>query len=309
MEIFAKAAMLFNQIESKIKIGCDGIEIQLLDELVFKDGSNYYDITDIFTLDKFSHYPVRAVHAPILSNFGLGDINIENFTSPVHFKLLENCFKLANFFGEIQDCRVIIVVHSEMSKDSMQNIGTIWDDMVKMLGDLLYKYQYTEVAIENVTPLRIGRKLCIGLCNGFYQDNISIVDELRRTLNTDRIGTVLDTCHAIITKGYLDALYGMLDKSNFVIPSFDLDTYFKANKGVVKLIHLCDAKGDGYSGGNHGIAFSEENENLDTLKSIIDLYNFYEYSCPITLEVGETDFIGSPNYEVTYNNLVKLLQS
>lgn len=290
-KIYAKAALTQDQIKSKLDIGCDGIEIQLLAELINGEVGHYHKAEDVYNLDDFKDYNIEVIHAPILSWYGLSDVTLEDFVDE-DMIFLEQVFKVADYFGKLHNRRTLIVIHSETTVRLMKALGDIWGRAIKFLGYLLLKYPNTEVGIENVTPLR-GISKPIYLCNNFKFDNVEMAKTLREELNTDRIGTVLDTCHAKISKKYMNVIYeaiGDIEPENY-----DLEEYFKANKDTIKLIHLADFKGNGYGKGKHGTKLCDE--NIDFVEEFISLYNKYEYTCPITLEVEESDFILSSNYK------------
>lgn len=302
MEIYAKSALSRAQIDCKINIGCDAIEVQLLAELVDGELGRYHMAEDVFNLEEFKDYSISAVHVPLLSHFGLSDVNLESFCDE-DFKLLDQVFYIANWFGEKQNKRVLVVIHSETDRTNMMLISDTWKTVLNAVGCLLFKYPYTELGIENVTPLREVHSGDMHLCSNFHWDNIDMAKELRKELHTDRVGTVLDICHAMITKKYMTVIYN--EFADAPCEDYDLETYFAKNKDYIKLIHLASMKGSGYGKGKHGTKFSDE--NIDELREIMGYYDKYEYSCPITLEVEETDFLVSDNYRETRETLLKVL--
>ena len=298
-KIYAKSAFDVAQINSKLKHGCDGIEIQLLTELVNKLG-DYNFAEDVLNLSegRWDEYigKIKAVHAPLLSHFGLDDVCIESVVDSEDFKLLDQICYIANWFGEKQNEKVIIVMHSETTVDTMLLIGDTWKHTLNAMGCLLFKYQHIEIALENVTPLRISKfNKELKLCNNFKSDNLDMVKRLREGLHTDRIGTVLDICHARMTEKYMTAIYKEL--SDRECEDYSLESFFKSNKEYIKLIHLAGMKGSGYGKGKHGTIFDvEDTDSMDNLKKFIELYDKYEYTCPVTLEVEETDYTTSDGY-------------
>lgn len=303
MKIYAKSALNTEQLNCKINIGCDGIELQLLTELVNTGLGDYHLAKDVFDLDKFGNYPVSIVHTPLLSHYGMANVNIESFCDE-DFKLLDQVFYIANWFGKNQGRRVLVVIHSETDRTNMMLISDTWKTVLNAVGCLLFKYPYTELGIENVTPLRNVASGDIHLCSNFHYDNIEMVAELRKELDTDRIGTVLDTCHAMITKKYMTAIFKEFEE--LPCEDYSMDTYFAKNKDYIKLIHLASMKGSGYGKGRHGVKFNDE--NIDELKEIMGYYKKYNYTCPITLEVEETDFLVSDGYRDSREALLKVLE-
>lgn len=299
-EIYAKSALVEKQLQSKEDIGCDGIEIQLLTELVDGKLGNYHYAEDVFDLDKLLQYNIKAVHAPILSNYGLSDVNIESLCDSDDFKLLDQVCYIANKAGEIHNSQTIVVIHSESYHEHIKLIGDTWKRVINCMGCLLLKYPRIEIAIENVTPLRDIVKGNLHLANNFYNDNVLMALELRKQLHTDRIGTVLDTCHAEISKRFYETL--LLHYSGVMpLMDFSMDNYFNMNKDVVKLFHFSDTINSGYGDGNHGQPFS--NDRYDVLEIYLDLYHKYSLTAPITLEVAEKDYLTSNGYKESYKLL------
>ena len=205
MQIYAKSAFKEKDMDVKVDIGCDGIEIQLLGELVNRESGKYFQAQKVFDLEKFIDYPITVIHCPLLWHFGLSDVNIESFATN-DFELLNQVCYIANYFGKLHSKQIIVVIHSEMSMENMNVIG-ILKRIESVIQYMLSQYPYIEMAIENVTPLRKVYGGEIHLCNNFSFDNVELVAHLREKLCTDRIGTCLDTCHAMITDRYMKAIY------------------------------------------------------------------------------------------------------
>lgn len=296
-EIYAKSALVESNIVTKENIGCDGIEIQLLDELVNGSIGNYHYAEDIFDLDILLQHNIKAVHAPLLSHFGLSDVNIESLCDSQDFKLLDQVCYIANKAGEIHNRQIIVIIHSESYHDNMKLIGDTWKRVLNCLGCLLLKYPRIEIAIENITPLRLQKNGVFHLANNFYNDNVIMVQELRKQLNTDRIGTVLDTCHAEVSiMFYKNLMQGYSE--TIPVMDFSMDNFFKMNSDLIKLFHFSATIGDGYGKGKHGQPFSDNTYN--DLVRYLDLYHKYNITAPITLEVAETDYLVCDGYRKSY---------
>lgn len=297
MLLYAKSALNKEQLDGKVAIGCDGIEIQLLSELVNGTVGNYKSAEDAFDLDALAQYDVRVVHAPILSFYGMSDVTLEDFVDDDIF-LFEQVFKIAEFFGERHNIMIDIVVHSESTVSVMESIGSTWSRVVIYLGYLLFKYPHTRLLIENVTPNR-GTINNLVLTNNFLFDNVDMAKRLREALNTDRIGTVLDVCHAKISEKYICTLSDMLGVTHV---DMSLENYLVQNLPTLGLIHFADMRGSGYGRGQHGTVPTDElNEEF------ISLYRKYNCSCPVTLEVEETNFLVSGNYAEAYENIKRFI--
>lgn len=296
--ILAKAALNHEQLLAKIKAGCKGgIEIQILSELMDKDTEIYKDVDDVFNLEEFAGYDIRVVHAPIISKGGLGDMTLENLCDIQDSKMLDNVFKIANYFGKINNRNTLIVVHSEMYYNHITSLGDSWERIVKYVKHMLEIYPYTEIAIENVSPLRgVGKDGELHLSNNFKFDNVQLAMALGRdTEYRDRIGTVLDTCHAMLTEKYMTALYNEIaDRS---CEDYSMREFFVQNSRFIKLVHLAGMKGSGYGKGRYGTPFTMDDK--DTCYHILDLYQKYGNGCMITLEVEEDDFMNPTGFTST----------
>lgn len=302
MEIYAKSQLALPNTQIKIDIGTDGIELQLLAELVNGKLGNYLKADDVFNLDELDYTKISAVHAPILSHYGLCDVNIESLCDSFDGALMEEVFYIANYYGEKQKKMIRVIIHSEADLDALQLIGDTWKRIQNYTSAMLFKYPYTLLCIENVTPIRNISNGPLHLCNNFKFDNVRMVRELRKLLQTDRIYTVLDTCHAMLTDKYMGAIYreiGDLPKEDY-----SLENFFRQNADVVGLIHLSTYSGNG-GGKGHGIAFTEE--TYPQLCEILDLYEKYNYSCPITLEVREDNYLVCDQYKQTRDLVLRYL--
>lgn len=134
MRIFAKSSLSKEQLDVKVGIGCDGVEVQLLSELVDGKIGRYFKADEVFDLSSFNNYPIKVVHCPLLGSYGLSDVNIESF-SCADFDLLDQVCYIANYFGELQSEKVIVVVHSEVN---MGNLIAI-DLLRKVVSTFSYK--------------------------------------------------------------------------------------------------------------------------------------------------------------------------
>lgn len=291
-KIYAKAALTEEQIITKMNIGCDGLEIQLLGELI-KDRTcgKYNRALDVFDMDALIKYPVKAVHAPLVP--GKGDVTLEFLTNSTNITLLDQIFLIAELYGEEWNEMVTVILHSESFYKSLVDVGNQWGRVVSYIGMMLDKYPNTKLVIENVTPLRgIEQGKELHLSNNWGFDNIKMVQELRKALNINRIFTCLDTCHAMLAEKYIGGLYEIV--GDVPVPNLSMEEYFRRNAPYLGLIHLCDVKGSGYGKGRHGIPFT--NETIYKCYDILSLYEKYSLCCPITLEVEETDFAISDGY-------------
>lgn len=305
MKILAKSAFNEEQLNAKVASNAEGIEIQLLSELINGKVGRYHTAEEVFDINKLKKFDIYCVHAPILSFYGLSDVNLEDMVDFEDFVLLDQVFNIANTIGKYHNRKTIIIVHSELYREKMIGLGDTWKRVLNSVGCLLLKYPFTELAIENITPVRNAHQTPLYLSNNFKFDNIVMAKELRKQLNTDRVGTVLDICHARITDKYMTEIYKILGDEP---EDYSLDNFFKENKDVIKLIHLADMKGCGFGKRQHGTPFEETEESMKALNTFIDLYKKYDYSCLVTLEVAETDFIASQGFRESNRLLLQELE-
>ena len=292
---YAKSALREEQLIVKKRLGCDGIEVQLLGELIVDSKQGVYRYPrEAFDLNYLSKYPVHVVHAPLIP--GKDDVPVEVLCDNKDMDLLHHIFYIANSFGNLQKRKVIVVLHSESYYGRLVELGDAWSRMCLTLSTLLNYYPYTEVAIENMSPTRgIGKGRELHLSNNFAFDNVEMVRILREELKTDRIGTCLDTCHAMISQKYITHLYDFVEE--VPAPNLSMRNYFERNYPYLKLVHLCDMRGSGQGRGRHGIPFHAG--TYHKMSSILDLYHEYQCTCPITLEVEESDFFICDGYRNT----------
>lgn len=302
LEVLAKAKLSMDQIKTKMDIGCSGIEIQLLNEL--KGTHGWLTLEEAFDLESFSTVPVSAVHAPIIS--GMGDLTIEQLADEDSIVFYETC-RLAEFFGEKQNKTITVVVHSETYLEYIEGIGSTLSNIESMVQTALERYHHIRIGIENVSPLRgVGKGGDLHLANNFKFDNVKLANRLRFDLGTDRVGTVLDTCHALLAEKYIEVLYNAIgDRPH---EDLSIDAFFNANKDTCFLIHLCGYQGSGYGKGRHGTPFlPNEPYDVEMVKYVLGLYSKLGYTCPITLEVEETDFAVCDGYANTLQTVRNVL--
>lgn len=293
LSIYAKASLDKLEIQEKIHCGCDAIELNLeADFLLYgKDFLTHYG-EELFVLKD-----ICAVHIPFNRDGEM--LNLEWIFGHKDISALENVFALAQYCGDKWHHKVIVVVHSCMSMYDFMQFELLQERMVRILEELFVKYQWVELAIENAIPLEVGKKgqFIPRLCNGIYQDTSEIVRWLRERLG-DRIGSVLDICHAMMTEKYLKVLLEAADIMELYpvspVNDINLDHFFRMHQGICKLIHFNNLQGNGYQK-NHGVPF----DKVEEVEVILKLYEKYRYQCPLTLEIREIDYQDCKNYRKT----------
>ena len=266
------------------------IEIQLFKEFYNKDIS----LTEYFNTIISSGLNINIIHTPLVDR---GDIKTDDFYKKESKDIFIKTCELANMVGDELKKNILVIVHSGMSFEEEKNNLNI----IKIIDDtLLYalnKYPDISIALENIISIVANSKGVYGK-NGFLNDYCLYIDYFIDKYGfKDQIGTVLDTCHALITIKLLQYCK---------IP-LTLDQFFDWNKRNVKLIHLANIGDNGFGENNHGIGFIEC-KDLELLNSIMNLYFKYDYNCPITIEVIEKEYSNPVNYLRTKENLLNLIK-
>lgn len=296
MEIYAKASLEVDEINQKVACGCDGIEYNLMDDFIRlgKDFLNNYDEEIFHTKD------IKVVHAPRCKNKEM--MCIDRAFLKEDISDVENVFRLAQYLGEYWKHPMIVVIHCMISYQDFLEYELLHNRMVRELERLFEKYPLVDLAIENgvFMEFKLGESRYPRLYNGIYMDIPEIVRWLRERLGS-RIGSVLDVCHAKMTEKYLPAIlreteyYDMIEKSHADVDiDYRLEHYFELNQGLCKLIHFNELQQNGY-GKSHGVGF----QNQQGVDEVLNLYRKYDFTCPITIEIREDDYLDCKNYRQT----------
>ena len=189
-------------------------------------------------------------------------------------------------------------MHQELSLDMIKSFG-LYENIVSQIGKILEEYKDIKINLENLSVLDAKEGKLDFLNNNLLQ-NKELCIALREDLNTDRIGLVLDTCHALSTIRHLDRLYeiGLCEK---VI----LWDYFREYSDFLNIIHLSNAIGFGYDEG-HGTSFSTK-EDMLLLKEIMGYIKNINYKNLLTLEIREEDYLNPIAFEKLNKQVKEIL--
>lgn len=295
MKLYAKASLDLNEIREKIRCGCDGIEYNLTKEFMLYGGS----FLDYYPKEIFSAHNVEVVHVPYMENQQM--MHMEHIFQHKDYSAVINVFRLAQYCAEIWNHRVLVVIHCGLSMYDFMEYELFRQTLESRLEDLLEKYPLVDMAIENVVVMEYKpeRAEMPRLCNGLFRDIVEIVGYLRERFG-ERIGSVLDVCHAMMTEKYMNALLKEADfypeKETMLSEKIDycIENYFRANREICKLIHFNDFIGNGYQI-NHGTSFTSQAK----VDHLLTLYRKYQYDCPLTLEIREDDYENCINFQKT----------
>ena len=294
--IIAKVILNDEQLKHKLELGCDGMELQLYEELYAGEGtSNVKPWGSVVNIHQLSKYPIVSVHMPLRKQ-GL-DVMLEYLLNPLMQRQFENVCSLANAIGHNRQCSILVVLHSEANHGTLLSMG-ILEPIALYIRDILRRYPNIEIGIENLMPIFSMGESGYTLSNDCGFSSISIAKYLRTKLGTHRVGTVLDTCHAVSASRTIVAIEKMLDGDQ---TRGSLDILFglmNSSDNVCKEIHLANAYGFGIKKESHGTPFvTAEDEAL--LHNILDLYKVNKMKCPICIEIQEKDYTNCVSYAAT----------
>ena len=288
MQIYAKSKLSQN-IYDKINKGAEGIEVHLDTdyEKSFKTINGHF-VKDI---------PIKAIHSPFISTNcdSKLDTCVDHKSS---WPVLEKTMCFAQKVAEKKGWNIIVIAHLSSNVEELK-LYDIYDDIVNYLRETIEKFPNVELAIENATKRGglndnlVFRSIC-------YDDTVTLVKDIHH----ERIGTCLDTCHAMMDVKMMKLMADFLglDRVGYdnLVVIQKLRDYFEINKDVCKWIHLANIEEHG-SGRDHGKPFKKKHKKK--LRKIIDLYEEFGYTCPITIEVQEDDYSDAINFAKTKKTL------
>lgn len=296
MYIVGKSKIDKGQLVSKSKI-CKYIELQLFNELENRD---YGDIDDLFEIvTTTDNMDVIVLHAPLLKS---DDLCLELIGDDKYKRQLYNTAFLAGELSKFYKHEIKIVIHFGLEFETLFKMPFLENRIRNYFYKFLSEYPLITFCIENVVPCKKSNDSII-FRNGCFFDNIRLINYYRELLKTDRIGSVLDTCHMTSTLRTTELIFGNL-YPGFII-NLNEDRFFEENKNVVKLIHLSDVDSLGYIESEHGILFRDN--KIDRMEYFINLYKKFGYDCDITIEIQESDYIKNDNFRDNYRKLSLLL--
>ena len=268
------------------------IEIQLYSEF-----ENFNDcVQDLFNeITSIDEVDVRCVHCPLIKGI---DLNIEYVWDQDDYFMLERTVALASMLSVHYGHPVKVIFHTELSRRLYEKIPYLYEAIRNFVQYALNMPGQVDVCIENVIPFKIDKQGDVFFRNGVYDDNIELVKRLREDLATDRVKTVLDTCHMMVTMRTVEKMFVAETDAYNAKSSED---FFKMNAPYIGLIHLADVIGLGTNRMTHGIAFEEE--RLHVMREFISYYVKYGYDCDITLEIQERNYYNRVALASDYGDL------
>lgn len=291
MKIAAKSGVSLGQLLERKNKGATLLELHLNQG----DVATSESIEKVFDNVKKAGIKVGVVHIPIDRKFTVEGILI----GKVNYTIIKNTCKLANLIAEFNEEIVHVVMHQELSLTHLVDWG-MYHHISVLIGILLNKYRNITINLENlsfINPEDDG----LQVRSNHGSHNVELCRKLRSDLNTDRIGVVLDTCHALSTIRHLER-YRELG----IHEGINLRDYFTNSKGFLNVIHLSNARGFGH-GDDHGAGFDTD-EDVELLKEIINYVKDNDFRGILTLEVQEKDYLNCIVFEKLKSQLEMILE-
>lgn len=323
--ILAKSALILNQMQKKMSLGADGLEIQLLGELIdtphtFK---NYEEAFPDF--DKLLEIPVYSIHAPLVNYIKALNkkeqqklnisCNIEQLTHAEYKELFRQIFRMAQAFANHQKHRVNIVVHTEINFTLLTTIYiNIYNNIRDCINELLSQFKDVDICIENVSPVRAFNKQekYVRLGNNFGFDGIELVKQLRKDLSkgvdtneSNRVFNTFDTCHAEVTNRFMGML-SLFYPGKINIKEYELHEYFQKYAETTRIVHLSITRGNGVGNKSHGQPFKTADDK-QTAEYYISELKRTKFSAYYVLEVAEEDYDTSDGFASSEKIIRKIL--
>lgn len=287
MDILMKCALKKEQIKYKKNLN-NNFEIQLINE--YEKGITNKELFNTIIEENLQ---VEAIHSPIVNK---DSIIIDFIYDNISIDYLNKTCQLADMIGKHYNKNIIVVVHFTASLQSLKR-NNLLNKLNFLIKSLLEQYKHIVLALENLIPFIFVNKTIVA-AEAFKTEVCDYVRYFREKFGyTDRIGTVLDISHALISINLL----------NYCYQNYSLEDYFKGNSDTISLIHLANTLGNGYGPQEHGCGYRNNKEDLTTLKEVVNLYKKYNYSCPVTIEVQEDDYLNCTNYLQTHDLLTEIL--
>ncbi len=278
---YAKSAYLADNIQNKLDIGTDGIEIQLVNEKKDRFWENNW-------LSRISYEQlrmIRLIHMPLTKTLYKNEYIENNYG--IESKLGSDCFKRVIERAErLSHCTgntIGIVCHIELA-DIILKRSLIWP------GNEPVQESAWDVHIKNMRDCAQNHPDLM-----FYIENTTLIESpltsyrFVKEINMPNVRMCVDTCHLMMCQYAAKALK---DSGH---PYYSMNKYFKKSQEYIGLIHFCGAKdvGEGYGyGKGHGTVTSFKDAHR--IYKMLDKYNI---RVPLTLEVKEKEYTNCVNYE------------
>ena len=285
MKIVAKSGCKLEQLEDRYNKGFRFFEIQLDREFV----------DETFSLANYNHimsncWDIQSIHMPIVPDGE--EFNLEYLGDSKYSMILFNVCKIAQACADFYKHPIIIVIHDGIPIKSLIKMPDTLNKIVSIF-EIVFKYYPSVIfSIENITSFVIKNKT-VKFRQNCFTENVEIAQYLNKRLDTNRFGTTLDICHVLMTQLSMQFIS---DYPKWEDTKRDLEYYIAENQNTINNVHLNNMREIGIQKMNHGASFDKDNpSDMLILDNFFDLYQKYEYSCNVTLEVDEISYLDAIN--------------
>ena len=287
MKIIGKSAP--RDAELRSKIDCTKyIEIHLNEKDI--------DVQSMFeVITKQSKIDIQYVHSHLFSSRCVKNISSTNLEYLGDFYIkgyLEKAMELAQKLAEFYNHTIGVVVHTGFDYTKYEVMGGLLYGITSAVDELLNIYTNVYLCIENVPYVsgNLSSDLGVIFRSGGFDDNVKLCNYLREALphNSNRLFTVLDTCHALASVQILRVFNSNIKDEEY------MDKLFELNSKTAKLIHMADVKNFGIMKSNHGIVFDDDRKHI--MQFFMSCYKKNNLTADITLEIQESDYSISDNF-------------
>lgn len=290
-----KSSLDVEQLEGRIKNHAQRLEIQLLDDFVINSHIDNY--VELIKYAKNLGLNIYSIHLPIINE----GMELQNINNKFYKDIFLRTCMLSEEAGNIFDNNILVILHTGWGLEEFKTQENILINVKNTIKQVLLEYPHVLISLENEIPVTYDKhKKCHTRYN-FAFGNVTIANYLKNELGTDKIGTTLDTAHAIVAERYVN----ILKSFGHPMDNITLEQFFAANKDTIQNMHLAYVKNLGYLPRTHGITFTEKTKGI--LKSIIEYYENYNLEANITIEVIEDDYKNINNALQTTNYIKEII--
>lgn len=282
MEIYGKCGCEEWQLANSIRDGFNRVELQLLEDFEQQSVDKVVELVEKKVRE--NKLQIVSIHTPIK---GSVSYEIEDLIEDDKKLVMYKSFYLANEVAKLMGKRVNVVVHMRYNFTDLKSRGDIMYKIIREVDVLLGLFEHVGIVIENMCPVVLNEDE-INFVNNGYMDNVRLVEALRKKLDTNRVGTVLDTTHMMAYIKLIEQIK-KIEKIDVRVPR--IEDFFVANDGMLEVVHLGNVNGLGLTAKTHATVFdTEKDDDVNKLKEICRCIEEYRSDVPVILELREKEY-------------------
>ena len=155
----------------------------------------------------------------------------------------------------------IVVIHQELSLEQLTDTG-LTEGIESTFREMIDEFPNVKYALENQTIVTFDKGNILVRQN-YFDESPKLAMHLRKKLQSDKIGTVLDTCHVISSMRVL-ALLSQYGHEGYK----SMEMFFDVHKDNLFLLHLSSSVNFGFNE-DHATGFNSDDE-IKMLKEIFE---------------------------------------